>query len=202
MKNGQFAYPRGWKGRLAGHLMALTNHGMNQKVMELMNIQPGDRILEIGFGHGRLIHRLMSKSDCSFVAGIDISETMVSQATYLNKRFIQEGSVRLVRGDVCQLPFEGYSFDRVCSVNNYEFWPDRQKALDEIRRVMKTGGTFLLAIRGKNPDAKKMLDRISLSEHDIDEAQRLIKQAGFELLEVSRHDLPFMTGVMISATRK
>ncbi len=51
----QFRQPHGRLGRLAGQVMAAANAGMNRFTVELLDVQPDDRILEIGFGPGDLI---------------------------------------------------------------------------------------------------------------------------------------------------
>ena len=47
-----FARPRGLAGRLAGLVMAMTNHGEQLQAAELLAIKPGERVIEIGTGRG------------------------------------------------------------------------------------------------------------------------------------------------------
>ena len=48
----QFARPSGWLGRLAGALMAKTDKD-DRWIVELMDVRPTDRVLEVGSSHGR-----------------------------------------------------------------------------------------------------------------------------------------------------
>ncbi len=47
---GLFGHPSGFAGRVVGHLMAVKNAALNQGVVEVLDPQPDDRILEVGFG--------------------------------------------------------------------------------------------------------------------------------------------------------
>ena len=48
----QFGAPTGWRGHAVGHLMALKNAAMSRRAVELLEVEPEDRVLEIGFGPG------------------------------------------------------------------------------------------------------------------------------------------------------
>lgn len=66
--------------------MARNNRERNEWVVSLMEVQPNDRILEIGFGPGVAIEKLSYLVTTGFVAGIDASEIMVRQARKRNAR--------------------------------------------------------------------------------------------------------------------
>src|SRR5215472_1546159 len=68
-------------GKLGGVIMARTNRAIAARVVELLNIQPSDRVLEVGFGPGVGIQLLAEKVTSGEVVGIDCSEEMVEQAT-------------------------------------------------------------------------------------------------------------------------
>ena len=71
-----------------------------------------DRVLEVGFGPGVIIHRLSKLAAAGHVAGIDQSREMVEQARARNATGIQSGRVDLRHGSVESLPFDYNSFDR------------------------------------------------------------------------------------------
>ena len=85
----QFGHPAGALGWAVGHLMAAKNASMSRLTVELLNVQPDDRVLEIGFGPGTLIHMLAKQAANGFVAGIDVSALMVKQASRRNREFIK-----------------------------------------------------------------------------------------------------------------
>jgi len=56
------------------------NAFLNDFVYDLMSIQENDRLIEIGFGTGKLISKMANKIDNGFIEGVDFSNTMVSIA--------------------------------------------------------------------------------------------------------------------------
>ena len=96
--NSQFAHPEGWVGRFVGMILALKNRERNAWTISMLDIQPDDQVLEIGFGPGQAIQEVAKLTPNGFVAGIDLSETMVAQASKRNAAAIRSGRVLLQQG--------------------------------------------------------------------------------------------------------
>lgn len=141
----QFAHPRGLLGRLAGAVMAIKNRRRNELAVACLNPQPGDHVLEIGFGPGVTISRLAPLVDNGSVTGIDASAEMVAQARRRNATAIAKGLVDLRYGSVALLPFPDDTFDRALAVNSQHHWPQPAANLREVRRVLKPGGVIIIA---------------------------------------------------------
>jgi|GEM_PF-298585 len=146
-----FAHPRGWLGRFAGALMARKNAAMNDAAVARLPLRPEDRVLEIGFGHGRALAALAARVPRGRAAGVDVSETMVAMASRRLRREIAAACVELRRGGADALPFPDASFDAAYAANTVQFWPGPERSLREVRRVLRPGGTLLLAIRLHEP---------------------------------------------------
>ena len=60
--------------------------------------------------------------------------------------------MKTIQGDVGNLPFEDSTFDVVLSMNGFHAFPDKEKAFDEVLRVLKPGGRFIscFSIRGES----------------------------------------------------
>jgi ubiquinone/menaquinone biosynthesis C-methylase UbiE len=142
---GQFAHPQGIAGSVAGRVMAhrRSNRQRNSWVVSLLDVQPTDQVLEIGFGPGLAIVELSRRvGDAGHVYGIDHSEVMLRQATRGNAAAIAAGRVSLTRAPVDHLPPSlGGPFDDILTVNSLGFWPAPTGRLDELRRRLKPGGT-------------------------------------------------------------
>jgi ubiquinone/menaquinone biosynthesis C-methylase UbiE len=179
----QFSRPTGWRGRLVGHLMAAKNAGISRLAVELLDVQPDDRLLEIGFGPGKGIHEAARHVSRGFIAGVDRSEVMLRQAERRNRWFIAEGRVELHRGSVGELPFEDGSFDRVFEVNSFHHWPSPAAGLAEIRRVLRDGGALQLCLRRKHP-TRTFLVAPGCTEEEIQRVTRLVGAAGFRNVRV------------------
>jgi ubiquinone/menaquinone biosynthesis C-methylase UbiE len=139
-----FGRPQGVLGRLGGLIMARMNRNMAVRAIALLDVQPHDRVLEIGFGPGVGIELLAMVVSSGQVVGVDASEEMVEQARVRNAEMIQRGRVELRRGSVESLPFEHETFDKALAINSMQVWPDAVAGLREIRRVLKSGGRVAL----------------------------------------------------------
>src|SRR5262249_59556402 len=126
-------------------------------VLSQLGVAPGDRVLEIGFGPGMDIARVATSG--ASVAGIDHSDVMLRQACRRNADAIRAGRVDLRRGAMPDLPFAGASFDKAYSINSYQFWPHKMRALVELRRVIRPGGRVVLAVQPRNKGATDATSR-------------------------------------------
>lgn len=140
--------------------MARMNRRMVRRVIELLDVQPGDRVLEIGFGPGVGIELLASAAASGRVAGIDPSAEMLRQATARNAQAIGTGRVELRRGSVERLPFSPATFDKALTINSMQVWPDAVAGLREIRRVLRPGGSVVLGFTRHSGQAKQGLDTV------------------------------------------
>lgn len=147
----QFAKPEGPLGWLAGQLMAIRNRDRSEFVLALLDFQPKDRVLEIGFGPGADLRRASDMA--GFVAGVDHSSVMVKQASQRNATAIREGRVAVTLAPANQLPFEDAEFDKIFAINSAQFWKDSVSTIKEVGRVLKPGGTLALAVQPRNKGA-------------------------------------------------
>lgn len=145
--NSQFAHPEGWLGRFVGMILALKNRERNAWTISLLDIQPADQVLEIGFGPGQAIEEVAKLTPNGFVAGIDLSVTMVTQASKRNAALIRAGHVRLEQGAESPLPYEDNKFNKVFAVNSIQFWSNPLAGLQEVKRVLKPGGRIVVTIQ-------------------------------------------------------
>ena len=156
----QFGHPRGLVGSLVGHLMALKNTARSRWVVELLAPQAGEHVLEIGFGSGTDVQRVLQRVGPSgSVAGVDVSVAMVRQASARNRGAITRGRVTLSQGSASSLPFADASFDAAFSINSAQFWPELAGGFRELWRVVREGGRVLVAVqpmqRGATADDSK-----------------------------------------------
>jgi SAM-dependent methyltransferase len=152
-----FGHPRGALGRLGGRIMAHTNAECGFWVCDLLQIAPKDNVLEVGFGPGVIAERLTKLAPAGRVAGVDQSIEMVELARARNITAIQKGGVDLQLGSVEKLPFKDSTFDNALAINSMHVWPDVTAGLEEIRRVMKSGGGIALGFTPYSGQSKHSL---------------------------------------------
>jgi SAM-dependent methyltransferase len=153
----QFGNPTGTWGWLIGQLMAMKNSERSHWVLARLEAEKQHRVLEIGFGSGIDVKRLLNV--VGFVAGVDISETMLNMARKRNAKALQAGRAELKLGHACELPFADGSFDRVMSINSVQFWDELDAGLCEVGRVLVPGGRAVIAIEPRNVGATEATSR-------------------------------------------
>jgi ubiquinone/menaquinone biosynthesis C-methylase UbiE len=178
--------------------MAYLNHEMNLFTLEQLAVRPGETLLEIGFGPGRLIAALSERAGHGAVWGVDHSDTMVRQALARNREAAQAGRVALCLAPVSRLPFADGSFDRACAVNSFQFWPAPEADLRELRRVLKPGGLVALTLRqGAGSSAFGMGHLAEPSR--ISETLRTLARADFRDPRVESRRLRYVTASCVLA---
>lgn len=100
------------------------------QMAEHYNLQPGDKVLDVGCGKGFLLYDLTEAVPGLEVSGLDISQYAIDHAK-------EEIKSSLVRGNANSLPWDDDSFDLVISINTLHNLPnyDLKKALSELERV-------------------------------------------------------------------
>ena len=190
----QFRRPRGLGGRLAGREMALrgSNRKRNAWAVGILNVQPTDRVLEIGFGPGIAVRELARRAIRGKVVGIDHSEVMLSQARRRNKDAVLAGRVDLRLGSAESLPAFDELFDKVLTVNSIMFWTEPVERLKELRSVMQPGATIAIVRQPRGPGSRA-LSKESVAE----EIRELRAGAGIAAMRADPRDLkPPVVGVL------
>jgi ubiquinone/menaquinone biosynthesis C-methylase UbiE len=137
--------PEGEVGRAVGEMLNRINANITSAVYQRLMLRDHDRILEIGFGNGRLLPALMALADDMTYVGLDRAETMVTEATAHNAELVAAARASFCLGSAESIPCKDESFDRVFAVNVIYFWPEPVRALAEMRRVLRPGGLSIVA---------------------------------------------------------
>lgn len=99
------------------------------------------RLLEVPVGTGVLSLPRYRELDGAEIFCVDLSDKMLDAAKLRAAQLNLRG-VTFIQGDVTNLPFANETFDLVLSVNGFHVFPDKISAHNEVRRVLKRGGTF------------------------------------------------------------
>jgi ubiquinone/menaquinone biosynthesis C-methylase UbiE len=155
------------------------NAALNNTAFEHLDLQPHDRVLEVGFGGGYLMSRVVKTVTEGMITGIDISPAMVQYCSRRFRRFVQGGRLDLRCSPVESLPFPESHFTKVCTVNSIFYWQDVQSALSEQLRVLVDGGRLVLCMT-----CKEYLEKRGFSEHGLHlyhapEIEALLLEVGF-----------------------
>lgn len=125
-----------------------------QLLMEYLNPCSGETILDAGCGTGIFTTDFLEKDP--LIVGVDISSKMLEVATAKSKGY----KFLPVKGSILDLPFLDNYFDKVISNTAIEFIADGGKALSELYRVVKPGGTLIIATLNRlSPWAEERTER-------------------------------------------
>lgn len=146
---------------------------MNRLALDGLELRPGERVLEIGFGGGALL-RAMRECGAE-VVGADLSEAAVERS--------RAQGLEIVLASVEALPFASASFDKAVSVNSLYFWPDAQAAFGELARVLRPGGRLVLCFEPADELRKWPGHRHGFRLFEPREVRYLMASAGFASIE-------------------
>jgi ubiquinone/menaquinone biosynthesis C-methylase UbiE len=130
-----------------------SNRQRNVWVVSLLDVQPTDRVLEIGFGPGLAIAELARRAAEGHVLGIDHSAVMLRQARKRNSAAIRAGRVALWQASVDRMPSFDEPLDAIVAVNTLAFWPDPAEQLGRLRGLLRAGGRIAVASQPRCPGA-------------------------------------------------
>lgn len=187
--------PSGTIGRyLMTKIFNSSNADLNSYVKEMLDLKRSDKVLEIGFGPGKLINQMAEITTDGVVEGIDFSQAMLKQAGKVNKQYISIGRVILHAGECGSLPFENESFDKVCSINTIYFWDVPVKYFSEIYRVAKAGGKVVIGFRDDKQMGNLNLSEDVFSSYSHNDVVKLLSDAGFSDVRIKEKDgVPFVS---------
>lgn len=183
----QFHQPTGVVGHVAGWIMGRrsSNVARNRWAVQLLDVQPTDRVIELGCGPGVAIAALATRAVRGSVVGVDHSRVMIRQAGRRNRAAVRAGRVRLIHAPVERLPLLGEGpFDAALAVNTVGMWPDPAARLRELGQLVRPGGRIALVSQPRCPGASA-----ATSAAAADELTALLTAAGFEHLRTEMLDL-------------
>ena len=133
-----------------------------------------------------MLARMVSEGPQGFgqVVGVDISDEMVRQARRESKEF---DNVMFVVGSAAQIPWEENFFDKVLSVESFYYYPDQERALAELFRVMAPHGRLFILINlyKDNPYSLQWVPKLKVPVHVRSAAEyvELLQKHAFEKVE-------------------
>ena len=147
---------------------------------ERLDIAPGARVLDAGTGTGVFIPFLLKKiGGNGQIVALDVAREMLAKA--VAKEF--NGNIYYLNADVNFMPFPGETFDSVVCYSSFPHFQDKLKALIEIIRVTRSGGSLFICHTSSRADINGIHCSIPDLANDIipdgDGMQKILSEAGF-----------------------
>jgi len=109
----------------------------------------------------------------------------------VNAQAIRESRCKVVEGSVAELPFGKDTFDMVTAFETIYFWPDIEHCFDEVKRVLKPGGQFVIVNEsdGSGPmDAKWESLIEGMHTYKPEEIRLHLSNAGFKTINIRKDE--------------
>ena len=188
----QCARPEGALGRVMLSFMNYTHAPLTNWGLKLVDVQDGWTMLDVGCGGGFTIRRLLKRSKDAKVYGIDISEESVAKAKKVNAEVLDK-QVFVTLGSAEKLPYEDGKFNLVTAVETVYFWPNLPNCLQEVRRVLKSGGKFAILVEVVDSDSKWTNVVEGMTAYSPEDLKKLLDEAGLTQTEIHRKKPTYAT---------
>lgn len=148
--------------------------------VEVLAVEPGDQVLEIGCGHGAAVALIGERLVDGTITAIDRSQKMVDATVVRNRAHIASGKAAIFATELARADFGGRQFNKVFAVNVNLFWTRPAPELNLIRDILAPGGVLYLFYQP--PSAAKVHDTAM-------RVRRNLESHGFKVSQELRADL-------------
>lgn len=152
-----------------------------------------DRLLDVGCGTDYLVRKLFSLRRAEY-CGLDLSPEMLKKA---RAKFRESDSVSFTQGSSEKLPYKDETFDVLTCIMSFHHYPNPQNAVNEAYRVLKQGGTYIVADVDKHGYTPS--EPSEVAAYDAEEMGNMMRTAGFSVTNAS---VPAERSYMVIAEKR
>jgi cyclopropane fatty-acyl-phospholipid synthase-like methyltransferase len=179
----QFKRPSGWFGYFSSKIMIKGNRNKYETLLKEMDIKPGDKLLEIGYGPGLGIHMITQLCESCTIDGVDFSKLMYKKANNYNKSTIDKGKVHLQYGDYLNIIIVQNQYDKIFCLNVIYFWDELDKPFEKTVSLLKPNGIFYIYMIDADFLIEKKAPNRIFNKYSIEQVVGSLKSAGFSKIE-------------------
>jgi ubiquinone/menaquinone biosynthesis C-methylase UbiE len=176
-----------WAAAGRGDEMESHHSDITEQTLALMDIQPEDRILDLGCGTGWASRRMARIATTGEVVGVDVADEMLRRAEQSSSAF---RNVRYAWGSAENIPEADNAFNKILSVESFYYYADQGKALDELGRVMAPGAKLFILINlyKDNHYSLRWVTELKVPVQALSESEykALLEKHGFKNVEARR----------------
>lgn len=176
-----------WAAAGRGDEMESHHSDITEQTLALMDLNPNDRVLDLGCGTGWASRRMARVVTSGEVVGVDVADEMLRRAETASTELT---NVRYLWGSAESLSLPDNYFSKVLSVESFYYYADQGAALDELRRVMAPGGRVFILINlyKDNHYSLRWVGQLKVPVQALSEAEyiSLLQKHGFVDVEARR----------------
>lgn len=131
-------YDRAFRGSFGAYMTEVEAQALDR----LMGTERSPLLLDLGCGHGRFLRWLAPRAER--LVGLDRSARLLAVAGEALRADALSVPCGLLFGSAQEIPLADASVDRITCVRVLQHLPDQDRALAEVRRVLRPGGTLIL----------------------------------------------------------
>lgn len=176
-----------WAAAGRGDEMEDHHSDITDQTLAVMDLQAGDRVLDLGCGTGWASRRMARIVTSGEIVGLDVADVMLKRAAEASAGF---NNIRYVWGSAEKIPAPDGTFTKVLSVESFYYYADQGRALDELRRAMAPGGRLYILINlyKDNHYSLRWATELKVPVQTLSEAEyiALLQRHGFVSVEARR----------------
>ena len=135
-----------------------------ERLFSLVPLIRGCRVLDAGCGSGILVPSILTKiGESGMLYELDFAEKMIAE----NKRLHREGNIRFIVADAAETPLEAETCDVVFCFACFPHFQDKEKVMRCLSRILKPGGTFVIAHFESSEGIKRHHEACPAVAHDL-----------------------------------
>lgn len=157
--------------------------------VEVISVQPREKILEIGCGNGHAIELICKQLATGNIVGIDRSTKAIHRAEANNQECVNSGKAQFYNTTLADLQLDE-RFDKIFAINVNVFWTGPERELAALQPLMDKGGRLYLFY---DPPTAGKLEKV------IENAKKHLEAEKFTIVDVIQKRLPSNHSVCIIA---
>jgi ubiquinone/menaquinone biosynthesis C-methylase UbiE len=158
--------------------------------VETLDIQPDDRVLEIGCGHGVAVDLVCEKLTRGRIMAIDRSDKMIAAAQKRNQAHIAAGKAHLQATTLANADFGDATFNKIFAINVSLFWTEPTETLAIVKRYLAEGGALYIF---HQPPVEQKTHAVA------DQLKQILPAHGFTVREVIFKDIePVLSACVVA----
>jgi len=158
-------------------------HKLQQRCVERLELKENDRVLCVGLGTGNEISHILKMNKSVSIVGVDYSCNALRKAH--KKALAWDKKIEVLPMDARHLEFTEGIFDKVLCIHVTDFIEEREKVTEEILRVLKDGGRFVITYPSKKEGANMAFNLLRDNIcHNIDSGSHRIPAISKSLAQI------------------